>query len=114
MLQIRRSVFETNSSSTHSLTMCLKSEYDRWVAGEVFLDESAGRFLTKDEAYAELRKFGRELETMDNEDAEEMLRDYGIYTAENYNDEYLEGFEEEFTTPGGEHVMAFGKYGFDY
>ena len=27
--QIRRGVFETNSSSVHSLTMCMESDYDR-------------------------------------------------------------------------------------
>ena len=35
MKQIRRNVFETNSSSTHSITMCMKSDYDKWVAGEL-------------------------------------------------------------------------------
>ena len=28
--QIRRGVFETNSSSCHSITMCMESDYDRW------------------------------------------------------------------------------------
>lgn len=27
--QIRRGVYETNSSSCHSLTMCMESDYDR-------------------------------------------------------------------------------------
>ncbi len=31
--QIRRGVFETNSSSTHSLTMCSKKEYDEFEKG---------------------------------------------------------------------------------
>ena len=35
--QIRKGVFETNSSSTHSLTMCLKSDYDKWANGELLL-----------------------------------------------------------------------------
>lgn len=34
--QVRRGVFETNSSSTHSLTMCMKSDYNRWNNGEGF------------------------------------------------------------------------------
>lgn len=33
--QIRRGVYETNSSSVHSLTMCMKSDYDRWQNGEL-------------------------------------------------------------------------------
>ena len=33
--QIRRGVFETNSSSVHSLTMCTGSDYDKWKNGEL-------------------------------------------------------------------------------
>lgn len=32
--QIRRGVFETNSSSTHSLTMCSEEEFEQWKNGE--------------------------------------------------------------------------------
>ena len=32
--QIRRGVFETNSSSTHSITLMMKKDYDRWQKGE--------------------------------------------------------------------------------
>lgn len=31
---IRLSVFETNSSSTHSLSICSSEEYDKWKKGE--------------------------------------------------------------------------------
>ena len=36
MIQIRKNVFETNSSSTHSLVMAVKSEFDKWEAGEYY------------------------------------------------------------------------------
>jgi hypothetical protein len=39
MRVIRRGVFETNSSSTHSITMCSIEEYEKWESGEVLLDE---------------------------------------------------------------------------
>jgi hypothetical protein len=29
-------VFETNSSSTHTLTICSKDDFDKWKHGEVF------------------------------------------------------------------------------
>ena len=35
MIQVRKNVFETNSSSTHSLVMAEKSEFDKWEKGEV-------------------------------------------------------------------------------
>lgn len=37
--QIRRGVFETNSSSTHSLTMCSEEEFEAWKRGEVLFQE---------------------------------------------------------------------------
>ena len=37
MIQIRQNIFETNSSSTHSLTICRKDEFDKWKNGEVYL-----------------------------------------------------------------------------
>lgn len=33
--QIRRGVFETNSSSTHCLAYTSKTDFDRWVSGEL-------------------------------------------------------------------------------
>ena len=37
--QIRRGVYETNSSSTHSLTMCSEEEFEQWENGELLFDE---------------------------------------------------------------------------
>lgn len=40
--QIRRGVFETNSSSVHSLTLCMESDYDRWDKDGLFLFTGSG------------------------------------------------------------------------
>lgn len=41
IFQVRQGVFETNSSSTHTLTICSKDDYDKWKRDEVFwLDNS--------------------------------------------------------------------------
>ncbi len=37
--QVRRGVFETNSSSTHSLIMCSEEEFEAWKRGEVLFQE---------------------------------------------------------------------------
>ena len=37
VIKMRQGVFETNSSSTHSITMCNESDYDKWVNGELYL-----------------------------------------------------------------------------
>lgn len=100
MKQIRRNVFETNSSSTHSITMCMESEFDRWVAGELVWD-----------------KWDDELIPITPEIQDKMNRRYSRYlTYDQFNDwEYLEfeTFETSFTTPGGERVVSFGYYGYD-
>lgn len=49
MQTVRKEVFETNSSSTHSITMCTKDEYERWKKGELYYFDNEERFLTKEE-----------------------------------------------------------------
>ena len=36
IFQVRQGMFETNSSSTHTLTICSKDDFDKWKHGEVF------------------------------------------------------------------------------
>ena len=98
--QIRRGVFETNSSSTHSLTMCMKSDYDRWVAGELVWN-----------------RWGDELIEITPEVLSSMENDERVYlTYEQFNDwNYLEfeTFEHTFETTNNEKVVGFGYYGYD-
>lgn len=56
MKTLRRGVFETNSSSTHSITMCLESEYEKWKAGEMYYLECDDSFITKEERDNMLKK----------------------------------------------------------
>ena len=128
MKQMRKNVFETNSSSTHSLTMCSATEYDLWQSGKVYLNKNGGynsnsiykdkQFVTREEAIDILTdsKYppSENLNTLDNEDLEEYLRDEEIYTYDIYFDEeYLETYERNYTTASGDTVVAFGKYGYD-
>lgn len=116
MIQVRQGVFETNSSSTHSITMCMKSEYELWQKGCVFYDGWNEGFISKEDALQRLREnAGIETpEKLSDEELWEALRDEEIYTFDNYGSDYLEQFTETFTTPGGETVIAFGQYGNDY
>ncbi len=96
--QVRRGVFETNSSSVHSITMCAKSDYDKWKNGELVWD-----------------RYGRELVPITPEiqvSLDEDEREY--FTYEQFGDyDYVdyETFEKSHKTPGGEEVVAFGYYG---
>ena len=128
MKQIRRGVFETNSSSTHSITMCMESDFIAWESGEVYFNDGTGwcshsiyknkQFVTKEEAIDILTNSTyppkEDLRLLDTEDLEEHLRENDIYTCDNYRWEYYEGYEDKFTTPNGDTIVAFGYYGSDY
>ena len=45
MYSIRRNVFETNSSSTHSLIICSDKTYDDWLDGKVVYNSYAEEFV---------------------------------------------------------------------
>ena len=60
-LQIRRGVFETNSSSVHSLTLCSGSEYERWSNGELFYEPYSEKFITLEEVLSSEEFIGAEL-----------------------------------------------------
>ncbi|RHS68232.1 hypothetical protein DW954_02535 [Clostridium sp. AM45-5] len=55
-MQIRRGVFETNSSSVHSITMCTGSDFDRWTDGELLFWEDEKKFGTREEIIEDLKK----------------------------------------------------------
>lgn len=132
MLQMRKNVFETNSSSTHSITMCTQDEYDAWVNGDVMLNDGwwhdnvskfkDKKFVTRAEA-EDIIKNDKYYEPTDklsglsDEEFDEYCHDmdYGLYSIDRYSeDDYLEWFDEKYTTPSGETVVAFGLYGTAY
>ena len=126
-ISIRRGVFETNSSSTHSITMCMKVDYDEWQKGDLYLNKggvwssfSANKdklFVTKEDVIEILtnHKYPPSVDLralcdsafadyLDEEECFKLYSDYG-------ND--YETFEDTFTTPNGDTVVAFGYYGVD-
>ena len=117
MIQIRRNVFETNSSSTHSLTLCSKTDYDKWAAGEVLLCEHykiKKNFVTWEEALELCKEYDSDLESIGLEDTE-ILRDHELYTFDDYweyHGEYYETFDVDYKQ-GDEEVVAFGYYGYN-
>jgi len=100
MIQIRRNLFETNSSSTHSITMCTKSDYEKWEKGELVYNRDSKKFIP-----------ASEVEEIENdEDRDKILFEspkefYGWIQ----NNLYFETYKTEFND-----VVAFGYYGQDY
>lgn len=95
MKQERKGVFETNSSSTHSLTIASQEEYDKWEKGELLFGKYNNKFIKASEK--DKQKFPSEYLTYD----------------EYYEEMEMETFEETHTTPSGDKIVVFGYYGYD-
>ena len=93
MKTIRLGTFETNSSSTHSLNIATEEEFTRWKNEELLYDECNYVFV---------------------ENNEENQKDECCKTMEDFfESEYLESFEEKYTSESGDRIVIFGKYGYD-
>ena len=114
--------FETNSSSTHSITMCMESDYEKWKNGEMYWHRWNDELVSKEMVEEEFLKenTGVSKEDPDFKDKlEEYLNDDDkiYYTYEEFNDyDYIEyeTFDYTFETPQGEKVVSFGYYGGNY
>ena len=114
---IRCGVFETNSSSVHSLTMCTDKEWEAWNNGELYLYNES--LITKEKLIAIMKErswWGSfDFDKMTDEEWEEFCDDHWIYTKKSWEkhveDGYYETFSGRCTTPGGETIHAFGYYG---
>ena len=118
MIQIRKNVFETNSSSTHSLCICTEDEYSRWQKGETYYDRWNDEFATKEVVLNNLRSNKYLAEHIVGMTDEEILSDYAYdegYCSEDqyFDSEYLETYHESYTSPSGDKIVVFGKYGYD-
>lgn len=132
--QIRQGVFETNSSSVHSLTICSKDEFDAWVRGEVLLDDYSAKFVPiklsddikveAEKEYEELKDilFSKDWKDLSDDAKEKYYERYALKhrlinedaeTYEQYMDSYLETFKQTYTSKSGDEIVAFGKYGYD-
>lgn len=73
MKQIRKNVFETNSSSTHTLAICTEDEYKDWKAGKLLFNKWHETFI----------KNSINITERDRKEAEER---YTLYKGKYYKD----------------------------
>ena len=126
MKTIRQKTFETNSSSTHSITIMSKDDFQRWEDGEIFKEPYNDNFIEKDEVGKYLKDYYEEnkesfakyndITEFDAEVVEESLRNDGEMP-EAYEDycesDYLEVDVNNHTTKNGEDIVIICKYGRD-
>ena len=110
---IRRGVFETNSSSTHSITMCSEEIFDKWINGEyLYVEDSWGwpedrkAQIINDHFIPAAVLYPDGIPEDDSDEREE-----GVFTYGDFGDCYGERFETFEDSYNG--VVAFGYYGFD-
>jgi hypothetical protein len=120
MIQIRKNVFETNSSSTHSLVMAVKSEFDKWESGEYYYCSSWYKWDEENAPEEFKNKFKKcsffpvALVDAYYEAKGEERDSYDFQTYEEFcDDEYLEFEDYSYTTPSGEVIVACAKFGYD-
>ena len=128
MIQIRRNTFETNSSSTHSLVMCMKKDYNLWMKDKLwFIDCGAPSFVPWENvikfmrehyssAQEDIETLISEYEKNNMETVEDILSDYEIYSYSAWLDHSgaYERYSDSFITPSGDEVVAFGFFGSSY
>ena len=128
MKQVRSNTFETNSSSTHSICMCTKDQYDSWAsdwdslkADSVIYSNCEEKLVAVEEAVKYANRYHDYVELSDildtdspkHDDAVDYMRDEGFMTCDDFDDYTEESEYGEFVTPGGETVVAFCNYRWD-
>ena len=121
MIKIRKNVFETNSSSVHTITICSLKEFNEWENGNLYYRKYNGSFCTKEEIINKLEsqawftKYYEKgwLNTLSNEDFDEFVKEEEYLTYEKFCDRETcyEYYEERYTTEHGDEIVVFGEYG---
>lgn len=132
MFKIRQGVFETNSSSVHSMIMCSLDQYKDLERGNLLIDKYKDTIVTIEEAidmynqYCQIEnKIPIDIPKEDalkilcgDEDGDDdewkqfsLLKNYNYNKGEGY---YYEDFYDTYVTQSGDTVVAFGYYGNDY
>ena len=110
---VRTGVFETNSSSIHSLTLCSDDVYNKWKNGILLYSPGDQKFKSVAEVDKDLI-YNSETDDIEEVDMYELYYSYNDYWDIFIN--YVEGLQETFSevkTIDGVMVRAFGYLGHD-
>lgn len=103
-INIRQGVFETNSSSMHSLCICSADDYDKWKNGELLYDLYNEALIEDSDEIQQERK---ECKEKGYANGYMNYNEYSDYTS------YLEVYEEFYKSKSGDDIVAFGYYGYN-
>jgi len=108
---IRDGVFETNSSSTHSLSIVTCEEFNSFKKGDLIWDDWEVKLISKQEGMNQIAEI---ISDKEHPDVDHAFDECKLYTYERMlNMTGYEYFEQNYTTKRGEKLVAFGYYGRD-
>lgn len=133
MYQIRQGVFETNSSSTHSMCICTEEEFANFNGNKAMWDKNTGKIVPTNKITHNYVQRAKEYYTKqqtsfmkdwDSLSPESQLEFIVSQFDQSYAGDWLfEGktfykdwgreyntFENHFETPSGDQMVAFGEY----
>lgn len=137
MRQIRRGVFETNSSSTHSITICPQETYDKWLNGTALYDDLNNDFIEAEELtpydyeqagqqYEKYKgKYYKNWDELSEAERKDYTSAYVLKNKNHYGQDLLTyadwcvrhgdlaKYSERYTTQHGDTIVVFGYYGYD-
>ena len=128
MINVRMNVFETNSSSVHTLVMCDQHDFDKWMSGKLYLDvdeyadDHSSDFVTFEIAREKDENFPYLDSSDDNtgwgwyyysKEKNKYIDKRFLTYNEFFDNDLYETYHETYTTPSNEQVEAFGYYGHD-
>lgn len=124
MIKIRYGVFETNSSSVHSLCIAENEQIEKLENEELLIKLYSNSVISYEDALKELiedvNRYNHEedkkiIENGNKEEIYQLMREYEIAeTLDSYlNSEWLEAYEESYTTEHGDKILIFGLFGRD-
>lgn len=120
MIQIRQNIFETNSSSVHTLTITDNDTYEKWLNKELlYIDEDDYWYLENTDFDSEKENFVSKERAIDlyeqivedeyHPNFEEVFKTYSQWL---YSFEELYHYKTDYTTKNGEKIVIFGKHGY--
>ena len=133
--QVRYGVFETNSSSTHSLTICSEEEFEAWKRGDVLFQEwGSENFISANKLSDNDKKRAEKVYEENKDDFQKDWKDLSENAKQKYYTKYakendiiaedvktyeqymyegdLETFVQSYTSKNGDKIVVFGEYGY--
>ena len=132
---IRRSVFDSNSSTMHTCVIMTEDQYKKWESGKLYYYKysvwlfdklpkekrpEVGCLYTQDEviSFYDLTEYQYNPSTYEeySNSKDQFIKEMGDFIGYDnwFDDEYLEMDNEKYITPNGEKIIVFCKYGNDY